>query len=133
MWYWCWSQCYFKWMYWVFSNLLANAFFHLDAPLVRVTGADVPTPYAFNLEEISFPKTHNIVEAVKLAVKWYINMNIYINRKKGSLNHISSVNGSFTVSKVYGIYLSPFNLKYSFIKPPNKPSKPTIGIHNFSS
>lgn len=64
-------------MYWVFSILLANAFFHLDAPLVRVTGADVPTPYAFNLEEISFPKTHNIVEAVKLAVKWYINMNIY--------------------------------------------------------
>jgi pyruvate dehydrogenase E1 component beta subunit len=34
-----------------------------------VTGADVPTPYAFNLEELSFPKTHNIVEAVKLAVK----------------------------------------------------------------
>lgn len=48
---------------------LADAFFYLDRPLVRVTGVDVPTPYAFNLEEISFPKTHNIVEAVKLVLK----------------------------------------------------------------
>ncbi|CAD8101614.1 unnamed protein product [Paramecium primaurelia] len=47
----------------------SNAFFHLDAPVVRVTGADIPTPYAFNLEELSFPKAHNIVEAVKLVLK----------------------------------------------------------------
>ena len=43
----------------------ANTFFYLDAPVVRVTGVDIPTPYAFNLEEITFPKAHNIVKAVK--------------------------------------------------------------------
>ena len=43
---------------------IANTFFYLDAPVVRVTGVDIPTPYAFNLEEITFPKTHNIVKAV---------------------------------------------------------------------
>ena len=42
----------------------ANTFFYLDAPVVRVTGVDIPTPYAFNLEEITFPKAHNIVKAV---------------------------------------------------------------------
>ena len=30
-----------------------NAFFHLDAPVQRVTGLDIPTPYAYNLEELS--------------------------------------------------------------------------------
>ncbi len=31
------------------------AFDYLDAPPVRVTGAEVPTPYAAKLEEMSFP------------------------------------------------------------------------------
>ena len=31
------------------------AFDYLDAPPVRVTGAEVPTPYALKLEEMSFP------------------------------------------------------------------------------
>ena len=31
------------------------AFDYLDAPPVRVTGAEVPTPYAQKLEEMSFP------------------------------------------------------------------------------
>jgi pyruvate dehydrogenase E1 component beta subunit len=35
----------------------SDAFDHLDAPVERVTGADVPTPYAKNLEDLSFP-TH---------------------------------------------------------------------------
>lgn len=43
----------------------ANTFFHLDAPVQRVTGMDIPTPYAFNLEDLTFPKTHNIVKAIK--------------------------------------------------------------------
>ena len=30
-------------------------FDYLDAPAVRVTGAEVPTPYAAKLEEMSFP------------------------------------------------------------------------------
>jgi len=41
------------------------AFNYLDAPIVRVTGADVPMAYAKTLEENSLPQVHNIVESVK--------------------------------------------------------------------
>ena len=34
-----------------------GAFKYLDAPVQRVTGVEIPTPYAFNLEAMSFPKT----------------------------------------------------------------------------
>jgi len=37
----------------------------LDAPVVRVHGADVPMPYAANLEKLALPQAENIVEAVK--------------------------------------------------------------------
>lgn len=53
--------------------------------------------------------------------------------KNKLLSHISSVKGSFTVSNVYGMNLSPFNLKYSLAKPPNNPKRPTTGMHIFSS
>ncbi len=43
---------------------LAEAFDYLDAPLVRVTGADIPTPYASNLEKLAFPETETIEKAV---------------------------------------------------------------------
>jgi len=42
-----------------------HAFDHLDAPIERVTGADVPMPYARNLEEASMVQPQNIVNAVK--------------------------------------------------------------------
>jgi len=41
------------------------AFDYLDAPCFRVTGADVPTPYAKNLEDQVFPLPHNVVNSVK--------------------------------------------------------------------
>jgi pyruvate dehydrogenase E1 component beta subunit len=41
-----------------------HAFDYLDAPVVRVTGADVPMPYAANLEALSLPTVDNIVTAV---------------------------------------------------------------------
>ncbi|KAK3103491.1 hypothetical protein FSP39_019595 [Pinctada imbricata] len=41
------------------------AFNYLDAPILRVTGADVPTPYAKTLEDCAFPQTFNIVSSVK--------------------------------------------------------------------
>ena len=41
------------------------AFNYLDAPIVRVTGADIPMPYAKILEENSSPQVHNIVDTVK--------------------------------------------------------------------
>ncbi|XP_057296719.1 pyruvate dehydrogenase E1 component subunit beta, mitochondrial-like [Hydractinia symbiolongicarpus] len=43
----------------------SEAFDYLDAPVYRVTGADIPTPYANNLEVNSLPQPHNIVRTVK--------------------------------------------------------------------
>jgi pyruvate dehydrogenase E1 component beta subunit len=37
----------------------------LDAPVLRVTGADVPMPYAKTLEENALPQPHNVIRAVK--------------------------------------------------------------------
>jgi pyruvate dehydrogenase E1 component beta subunit len=42
-----------------------EAFDYLDAPVVRVTGADIPTPYAANLEVLSLPQIENVVRTVK--------------------------------------------------------------------
>lgn len=46
------------------SEILALAmeygFDYLNAPAVRVTGAEVPTPYAQKLEEMSFPQVETI-------------------------------------------------------------------------
>ena len=41
------------------------AFNYLDAPIIRVTGVDVPTPYAKTLEDNAFPQIKDIVETVK--------------------------------------------------------------------
>jgi pyruvate dehydrogenase E1 component beta subunit len=50
------------------ANLAAlvqeQAFDHLDAPIGRVTGADVPMPYSKPLEQIAFPHEPEIVHAV---------------------------------------------------------------------
>ncbi|KAF9446934.1 thiamine diphosphate-binding protein [Macrolepiota fuliginosa MF-IS2] len=46
----------------------SEAFDYLDAPVERVTGADVPTPYATNLENLSFPDTPLIVKVAKRAL-----------------------------------------------------------------
>jgi pyruvate dehydrogenase E1 component beta subunit len=42
-----------------------QAFDWLDAPPVRVAGADVPMPYAANLERLALPQVENIVAAAK--------------------------------------------------------------------
>ena len=41
-----------------------HAFDYLDAPILRVTGADVPMPYAKNLEHLCLPDKARVVEAV---------------------------------------------------------------------
>ncbi|KAG6872393.1 pyruvate dehydrogenase E1, beta subunit [Termitomyces sp. Mi166 len=46
----------------------SEAFDYLDAPVERVTGADVPTPYATNLEKLSFPDTPLVVKVAKRAL-----------------------------------------------------------------
>ncbi len=45
--------------------MMEHAFDYLDAPVVRVTGADVPMPYATNLEALSLPRAENVIEAAK--------------------------------------------------------------------
>ncbi len=47
------------------ARVMEEAFDYLDAPLVRVTGADVPMPYAANLERLTVPQPEWVVEAVK--------------------------------------------------------------------
>jgi pyruvate dehydrogenase E1 component beta subunit len=51
------------------ANLAAliqeHAFDHLDAPVLRVTGEDLPMPYSKPLEQIAFPHEPQIVERVR--------------------------------------------------------------------
>ncbi|KAJ6633477.1 Pyruvate dehydrogenase E1 component subunit beta, mitochondrial, partial [Pseudolycoriella hygida] len=42
-----------------------ETFFHLDAPVHRVTGVDVPMPYAVSLEAAALPQSKDVVAAVK--------------------------------------------------------------------
>jgi len=42
-----------------------QAFDYLDAPVARVTGKDVPMPYAENLEKLALPQSHDIAEAAR--------------------------------------------------------------------
>ncbi len=42
-----------------------DAFDYLDAPPTKVSGADVPMPYAANLEKLALPSAQQIVDAVK--------------------------------------------------------------------
>jgi pyruvate dehydrogenase E1 component beta subunit len=45
--------------------VIEQAFDHLDAPPTRVTGKDVPMPYAANLEKLALPSVDEIVAAIK--------------------------------------------------------------------
>jgi len=47
------------------ASIYEQAFDDLDAPVERVTGADVPMPYARNLELLAVPHEDDIVRAVK--------------------------------------------------------------------
>jgi pyruvate dehydrogenase E1 component beta subunit len=46
---------------------MEDCFDDLDAPVERVHGADVPMPYAVNLEKLALPQVTDIVEAAKRA------------------------------------------------------------------
>lgn len=43
----------------------SEAFNYLDAPMERVTGADVPTPYAVELEIAAFPQLEDVIAAIE--------------------------------------------------------------------
>jgi pyruvate dehydrogenase E1 component beta subunit len=46
-------------------QIQANAFDYLDAPVGRITGKDVPMPYAANLEKLALPNVGEVIEAVR--------------------------------------------------------------------
>ena len=46
-------------------EITERAFDYLDAPVKRVSGADVPMPYAKNLEDLAIPNVDQIVAAVR--------------------------------------------------------------------
>jgi pyruvate dehydrogenase E1 component beta subunit len=47
------------------ANITETVFDELDAPVARVTGEDVPMPYARNLELLATPHEDDIIRAVK--------------------------------------------------------------------
>jgi len=47
------------------ARLMEQAFDYLDAPVVRVSGKNVPMPYAANLEKLALPSAAEVVAAVK--------------------------------------------------------------------
>jgi len=47
------------------SKVMQRAFDYLDAPIITITGKDVPMPYAANLEKLALPSVAEVVEAVK--------------------------------------------------------------------
>jgi len=57
--------------------IMEHAFDYLDAPVARVAGADVPLPYAANLEKLALPQAAHIIEAVNRCVT--------VNRKPPNL------------------------------------------------
>jgi pyruvate dehydrogenase E1 component beta subunit len=46
-------------------RIMEQAFDFLDAPVARVTGKDVPMPYAANLEKLALPNVGEVVQAAK--------------------------------------------------------------------
>jgi pyruvate dehydrogenase E1 component beta subunit len=47
------------------ARIMEHAFDYLDAPVTRVSGKDVPMPYAANLEKLALPTAAEVVAAAK--------------------------------------------------------------------
>src|SRR5665213_1153445 len=47
------------------ARVMEKAFDYLDAPVLRVTGKDVPMPYAANLEKLALPSVAEVIDAAK--------------------------------------------------------------------
>ena len=47
------------------QTIMERAFDHLDAPVLRVTGKDVPMPYAANLEALALPGPEDVAAAAR--------------------------------------------------------------------
>jgi pyruvate dehydrogenase E1 component beta subunit len=49
----------------IVARIMEHAFDFLDAPVLRVSGKDVPMPYAANLEKLALPSAAEVVQAAK--------------------------------------------------------------------
>jgi len=47
------------------ARVMEHAFDYLDAPVARVSGKDVPMPYAANLEKLALPSVAEVIAAAK--------------------------------------------------------------------
>src|SRR5437667_3028332 len=47
------------------AQIAEHAFDYLDAPVTRVSGADVPMPYAKNIEQLALPDFEKLIQAVR--------------------------------------------------------------------
>jgi len=47
------------------TRIMENAFDWLDAPVARISGRDVPMPYAANLEKLALPSVDEVVQAAR--------------------------------------------------------------------
>ncbi|MBM4267764.1 MAG: alpha-ketoacid dehydrogenase subunit beta [Deltaproteobacteria bacterium] len=48
----------------VAARIAEEGFYDLEAPILRICGAEVPMPYAKHLEDAALPQPHSIVQAV---------------------------------------------------------------------
>jgi pyruvate dehydrogenase E1 component beta subunit len=48
------------------SEIMREAFDHLDAPVLKCTGKDVPMPYAANLEKLALTSVKEVIDAVRV-------------------------------------------------------------------
>ena len=62
----CWPQCGMGAE--IGSRIYESAFDYLDAPVVRVSGADVPMPYASHLEQLCIPDEEKVLAAVRSVI-----------------------------------------------------------------
>jgi pyruvate dehydrogenase E1 component beta subunit len=49
----------------VSARIMESAFDYLDAPVLRISGKDVPMPYAANLEKLALPNAAEVVAAAR--------------------------------------------------------------------
>lgn len=47
------------------NKVQREAFDYLDAPVISISGKDVPMPYAANLEKLALPNVEEVIDAVK--------------------------------------------------------------------
>jgi pyruvate/2-oxoglutarate/acetoin dehydrogenase E1 component len=53
----------------IVARLQEEAFYHLDAPIMRLGAMDVPIPFAPTLEDRTFPTTEDIVKSIRRMVR----------------------------------------------------------------